>query len=179
MKTESEAMGVAANQFEDLHVYQRARELTNAVYKLTRSQGFVKDLSLADQIRRASVSVLANIAEGFERGSTTEFVQFLYIAKGSSGEVRAHLQIALDQAYITAQEQEPLVVLARRISGMISNLIAHLQTSKYRGEKFRRPERLAQEKVAKWMKIGRSAQQRNLQAQQEHFRQQQLRPSNT
>lgn len=85
----------AARSFEELHVYQRARDLANAVYAITRTGPFARDFGLADQIRRAAVSVMPNIAEGFERGTSTEFIQFLYIAKGSCGEVRAQLQLAL------------------------------------------------------------------------------------
>lgn len=102
---------------------------------------FARDVGLANQIRRAAVSILSNVAEGFERGSTIEFIQFLYIAKGSCGEVRAQLQIAADQQYIAANHHEQLRDLARRISGMISNFIAHLQQSDYRGEKTNRPHR--------------------------------------
>jgi four helix bundle protein len=133
----------AAESFEDLHVYQRARELTNAVYELSRKGDFARDRGLADQIRRASVSIMSNIAEGFERGSRSEFVQFLYIAKGSSGEVRAQLAVARDQCYITPPDHERLHDLARRVSGMTSNLIAHVQGSDYRGGKFTRPHRQA------------------------------------
>lgn len=89
--------GNAAESFEELHIYQRARELTNSIYALTRSEIFARDRGLVDQIRRAAVSIMSNIAEGFERGATTEFIQFLYIAKGSCGEVRAQLRIAKDQ----------------------------------------------------------------------------------
>lgn len=137
--------GKAAESFEELHVYQRARELTNAVYALTRAGPFARDPGLADQIRRAAVSILSNIIEGFERGAKTEFIQFLYIAKGSCGEVRAQLQIAIDQQYVSADDHARLVDLARRISGMLSNFIAHLQGSDYRGEKVSRPRRLAAE----------------------------------
>ncbi len=135
--------GNAAETFEELHIYQRARELTNAVYELTRDAAFSRDHGLVDQIRRASVSILSNIAEGFERGAVAEFVQFLYIAKGSCGEVRAQLQIAADQNYIGAADRDRLTDLCRRISGMISNFIAHLQGSGYPGEKTSRPRRLA------------------------------------
>ena len=74
--------GKAAERFEEFHIYQRARELTNAIYELTRTPGFAPDRGLVDQIRRAGVFILSNIAEGFERGSTTEFIQSLYVAKG-------------------------------------------------------------------------------------------------
>lgn len=135
--------GGAAERFEDLHVYQRARELTNAIYRLTRAGTFARDFGLVDQIRRAAVSIMSNIAEGFERGSTTELIQYLYIAKGSCGEVRAQLAIACDQGYVARSDYDSLHDLARRVSGMLSNFIAHLQGSNYRGEKFARPARLA------------------------------------
>lgn len=140
--------GNAAETFEELHIYQRARELTNVVYTLTREGAFSRDFGLVDQIRRASVSVMSNIAEGFERGATTEFIQFLFIAKGSCGEVRAQLQIACDQQYIRPDDHARLTDLCRRISGMISNFIGHLQESTYRGEKFTRPKRQAVEAAA-------------------------------
>jgi four helix bundle protein len=131
-----------ARQFEDLHIYQRARELTNAVYTQTRENNFQRDFGLVDQIRRAAVSIMSNVAEGFERGTKTEFIQFLYIAKGSCGEVRAQLQIASDQKYLSKTIYEQLYNLCKLISGMISNFIAHLQTSNYQGEKSERPKRL-------------------------------------
>jgi four helix bundle protein len=136
----------AAQSFEDLHIHQRARELTNAVYTITRGKDFARDFGLVDQILRAAVSILSNIAEGFERGSKTEFIQFLYIAKGSCGEVRAQLQIALDQNYLNHKEYQRLYDLCKLTSGMISNFIGHLQKTDYNGEKLSRPKRLALEK---------------------------------
>jgi four helix bundle protein len=138
-------MGKAAETFEDLHIYQRARELANAIYTITKDSNFARDFGLVDQIRRAAVSVLSNIAEGFERGSKTEFIQFLYIAKGSCGEVRAQLQISQDQRYLRDNEYQRLYDLCKRISGMISNFIAHLQKTDYQGEKVSRPKRLLQQ----------------------------------
>lgn len=143
VKAEKGGVGRAAEGFEDLHVYQRARELTNAIYRRTREGRFARDLGLAEQIRRASVSIMSNVAEGFERGATKEFIQFLYIAKGSCGEVRAQLAIAGDQGYISQADYDGLHDLSRRVSGMLSNLIAHLQRSSYRGEKHDCPSRLA------------------------------------
>jgi four helix bundle protein len=160
--------GGAAKTFEELHIYQRARELTNAVYSLTREGAFSADRGLVDQIRRAAVSVMSNVAEGFERGTTTEFVQFLYIAKGSCGEVRAQLQIAHDQKYVGAAESERLQELSRRTSGMISNFIAHLQGSDYRGEKTARPQRQVGESRERQREALRAAQLANMQLAANH-----------
>ena len=85
---------------------------------------------------------MSNIAEGYERGSTTEFIQFLYIAKGSCGEVRAQLCIARDQGYLKAEEYDRLKRLASKIGGMTSNFINHLQGTRYKGEKYARPKRM-------------------------------------
>ena len=87
-----------------------------------------------------------NIAEGFERRGDKEFKHFLFIAKGSCGEVRAQIQIACDQKYISASDYDSLYNLSRQISGMISNFIAHLQKTDYQGEKICRPKRLLQQK---------------------------------
>jgi four helix bundle protein len=155
--------GNAAQTFEELLIYQRARELTNAIYRACRGESFHHDSGLVDQIRRASVSIMSNIAEGFERGSKTEFLQFLFIAKGSCGEVRAQLQVAADQQYISSHEHSTLNDLCRRTSGMISNFIAHLQASQYQGEKFARPTRISQQASEKRRDELRAAQLTNIQ----------------
>ncbi|MBN2578238.1 MAG: four helix bundle protein [Pirellulales bacterium] len=165
--------GKAAEAFEELHIYQRARELTNAVYRLTRIGAFAGDRGLVDQIRRAAVSIMSNVAEGFERGSTVEFVQFLYIAKGSCGEVRAQLQIARDQEYLPEKEHSHLQGLCRRIGGMISNFIAHLQNSDYRGEKTTRPQRRTVAAQQKRMDALRAAQLTNINAAKERAKHEQ------
>ena len=89
-------MSDKVRNFEDLAVYQKARVLVREVYQITREESFARDVGLCDQIRRAAVSVVSNIAEGYERGSNTELIQYLYIAKGSCGEVRAQFMIACD-----------------------------------------------------------------------------------
>ena len=122
--------------FEELPVWQKSRELVNYVYKLTRRDAFSRDFSLVDQIRRASASVMSNIAEGFERGSNTEFIQFLFIAKGSAGETRTQLYIARDQGYITEDEFRQGEVLCRDVSGQLSGFIDYLKGSRLKGEKF-------------------------------------------
>ena len=110
--------------------------MVNAVYGLTRKAEFSRDFSLVDQIRRASASVMSNIAEGFERGSNTEFIQYLYIAKGSAGETRTQLYIAMDQGYISKEEFRSAEALSRDVSGQISGFIDYLKGSRLKGEKF-------------------------------------------
>ena len=86
--------------FEEIEAWKKSRELVRAIYQATSLGAFSTDYGLRDQIRRASVSIMSNIAEGFEREGTKEFVQFLSIAKASAGEVRSQLYVALDQGYI-------------------------------------------------------------------------------
>ena len=106
-------------RFEDVLGWQRARELAREIYRASASGAFAKDYALRDQIRRASVSVLSNISEGFERGSDREFAQFLNIAKGSVGEVRCQLYIALDQGYLPEAQFRDLSNKAAEISRQI------------------------------------------------------------
>jgi four helix bundle protein len=127
-------------QFEDLEVWRDARRLTQAIYRLTKAEKFSKDFALRDQIQRATISIMSNIAEGFERGGNQEFCQFLYIAKGSCGEVRSQLYIALDQSYVSRNELDQLTDSYKRLSSMISNFIAYLKNSGMKGEKFKKPE---------------------------------------
>jgi four helix bundle protein len=127
---------MAVKNFEDLNVWQQARQLTQEVYRLTKTENVLKDFGLQDQIRRAAVSVMSNIAEGFERGGNQEFLQFLYVAKGSCGEVRSQLYVALDQGYATENETDKLLQAFKRLSGSIRNLITYLRKSQMKGEKF-------------------------------------------
>jgi four helix bundle protein len=91
-------------QFEDILSWQKARDLTREIYTATRKDEFSKDFALKDQIRRAAISITSNIAEGFERDGSREFVQFLSHAKGSCGEVRSQLYLALDAGYLKEDE---------------------------------------------------------------------------
>jgi four helix bundle protein len=91
-------------RYEDIQGWQRARELTKFIYAITKQEAFARDFSLKDQIRRAAVSVMSNIAEGFERGGRAEFIQFLSIAKSSAAEVQSQLYVALDQEYIMPEQ---------------------------------------------------------------------------
>jgi four helix bundle protein len=114
-------------RFEDIQAWQKARDLVNAVYALTRKPGFDQDRSLKDQIRRATISIVANIAEGYERRSDKEFSQFLYTARGSAGEVRSSLYVAQDQGYITNEEFTRVRTLAEEISKALFGFIRYLQ----------------------------------------------------
>lgn len=124
------------NTFEDIQAWQKARELTRAIYKVSSADSFNKDFGLKDQIRRASVSVLSNIAEGFERNGSKEFLHFLSIAKGSAGEVRAQLYIAFDLEYISKTEFDDLSKLATDTSKMIGGFMTYLKNSDLKGAKF-------------------------------------------
>jgi four helix bundle protein len=118
-----------AHGFEDLKVWRAARELVGSIYLLTSNQGFFKDAALRDQLRRAAVSSMANITEGFERGSKREFVRFLYMARGSAGEVRSHLYVAKDLDYITTPEFERVERQAVGLSKGVFRFIQHLESS--------------------------------------------------
>jgi four helix bundle protein len=124
-------------KFEDLKAWQSARELTKVVYGITARPDFSRDFGLRDQIRRAAVSVLSNIAEGFERDGNKEFLQFLHIAKGSCGEVRAQLYVALDQTYIDDEQFQQAHAKATEISRMIAGLIKYLNQTEIKGMKYK------------------------------------------
>lgn len=109
-----------AKQFEDLKVWQDARQLVGTIYSTSKQRAFNSDFALRDQIRRAAVSTMSNIAEGFERGTRKEFIQFLNIAKGSNGEVRSQLYVALDQKYVSETEfgalRDSAILLSKKLS---------------------------------------------------------------
>jgi four helix bundle protein len=99
-----ENMTKKIERFEDFIAWQKARELTREIYKVTNLDRCARDFGMKDQIRRSAVSIMSNIAEGFERGRASEFHQFLSIAKGSCAEVRSELYVALDAEYLTQQQ---------------------------------------------------------------------------
>ncbi len=107
--------------FEDLFIWQKAVELAKEIYIITEKKGLKNDFGLKEQLRRAVVSISANIAEGFERRSRKEYLNFLNISKGSSGEVRSLLYISLQIGYIDELEHKLLREKARFISGSIAN----------------------------------------------------------
>ena len=131
---------MAVKLFEDLEIWKEARRLTQRIYQLTKNENFSKDFALRDQIRRAAVSIMSNIAEGFERGGNQEFLQFLYVAKASCGEVRSQVYVALDQSYVASGEVDELTNSFKRLSSMISNFITYLRKSGMKGEKFRKSQ---------------------------------------
>ena len=113
---------MSVGRFEDLIAWQKARELTKAIYLVTSEGLFSKDYGLRDQIRRAVVSIMSNISEGFERGRINEFHQFLVIAKASCAEVRSQLYVALDVCYITESKFQELNQQAIEVSRIIGGL---------------------------------------------------------
>ena len=120
---------VTVSTFEDLESWKFARKLVREVYEVTSSHPFARDFGLRDQLRRAAVSVMANIAEGFESRTDGLFIEYLGRAKGSAGEVRAHLYVALDAGFISRDQfcrmSDHTQQASRCISGLMSYLKAH------------------------------------------------------
>jgi len=127
---------VKVKNFEDLEIWKDARMLIRIIYRITREPKFSKDFALRDQIQRAGVSIMSNIAEGFERGGNQELIHFLYIAKASCGEVRSQLYVAVDQSYLTQKDCDELTISFKRLSIMINNLIDYLKRSGIKGTKY-------------------------------------------
>ena len=113
-------------RFEDLRVWNEAKSLAGLVYKTFRQS---RDFGFKDQIQRASVSIMNNIAEGFERGSDTDFIRFLYIAKSSAGELRSMLYLAKELEYVDPKTADDLLKHAMLISGSLSNFIRYLKNN--------------------------------------------------
>lgn len=124
-------------RFEDLEAWKIAREITKDVYRICKNDLFARDYGLRDQICRASVSIMSNIAEGFERDGGKEFINFLSIAKGSAGEVRSQLYAALDQNYISENEFNHIYNKTVQNSRVIAGLINYLKQSGVKGIKFK------------------------------------------
>jgi len=114
------------NRFEELETWKLSRDLVRKIYKVTNEGLFKKDFAFRDQIRRAGLSVMSNIAEGFERKSKNELIQFLFISKGSCGEVRSQLYVARDLNYISDEQFNELFNLSETVSRTISAFIKYL-----------------------------------------------------
>ena len=119
-------------RFEDLIAWQKARELTREIYLASRGGTFARDFGLRDQIQRASVSIMSNLVEGFERGKRTEFHQFACIAKGSCGEVRSDLYVALDAGHLDDRTFDGLYVRAEEVSRILGGLRVALEQGRGR-----------------------------------------------
>lgn len=121
-------MGI--ERFEDIEAWKAARELSQEVYKITAQGQFTRDHGLRDQIQRAAVSIMANIAEGFDGRSNREFIQFLGYAFRSATEVQSHLYVALDQGYIDEEQFDELYHQALRVKKLINGFIRYLKGAK-------------------------------------------------
>ena len=117
-----------AKRFEDLEVWQRAKDLTNLIYKYSAEGSFSREFGLRDQMRRASVSIMSNIAEGFEGQTQAMFIKYLGYAKGSAGELRAQLYIARDQGYITEEDFTTMFSTTEICSRQLTRLIQYLES---------------------------------------------------
>jgi len=114
-------------RFEDIQAWQNARKITDEIYRVTRKDKFKKDYPLRDQIRRASISIMSNISEGFSRETDKEFIRFLTISKASASEVQSQLYIALDQNYIDKKTFDELYEMLDHCSRQTANLILYLK----------------------------------------------------
>ncbi len=124
--------------FEEIHAWQTAREMTKMIYSLTNVPGFNRDFELRNQIRRAAISVMSNIAEGFESRTDVQFTNYLGMARASAGEVRAQLYIALDQSYINEERFKEIYGLAEKCARQIAKFISYLEANP-------RPRRVGEE----------------------------------
>ena len=127
----------AVRDFEELAIFQKARDLSKNIYPITQRGEFKYDTRFVQQIRAAAGSIMDNIAEGFERTGNKEFLNFLYIAKGSCGEVRSQLIRANDLGYMTKEEYDELYTECRKLSAGIMNFIKEIRTSEFAGAKFK------------------------------------------
>jgi four helix bundle protein len=123
--------------FEDLSIWNKARDLYGLIFSITSIDPFAKDFRFKDQIRAASASVMDNIAEGFEREGNKEFIQFLYIAKGSCGETRSQVYRAFDNNYISEGQFYVLLEKTRNLSVEIASFIKYLKNSGKSGNKYK------------------------------------------
>ena len=128
------------NNFEDLSIWQKSRDICQRVFKFTEAQPSAKDFTFKDQIRRSSGSIMDNIAEGFGRQGSKEFIQFLSIAQGSCAEVQSQLYRALDQKYIIEKDFNEIFEMTKRVQAGIIQLSKYLKSTSFKGTKFSNPE---------------------------------------
>ncbi len=151
-------------RFEDLLCWQKSRILTREVYVALKD---CRDYGFKDQIQRAVVSILSNIAEGFERGTQAEFINFLYIAKGSAGEVRAQLYVALDVGYLNIEKFKYLNSLVVECSRLLQSFADSVKGSGWRGQQFKRVSRGDELDVL----LRKNLKESNPELYEKHFRQ--------
>src|SRR5712692_2579866 len=131
------------HRFEEIEAWQTARALTKIVYEFTASGSFARDFGLRDQMRRASVSIMSNIAEGFESRTSALFLEFLARAKGSAGELRAQFYVAQDAGYLTSAQHQGLQDQCEKCSSQISRFMAYLRTNAQNHSGAEAPQRSA------------------------------------
>ena len=127
MSQESRDIMTRIERFEDIRAWQKARELVKSIYQITGKEDFARDYSLKDQIRRASISVMSNIAEGFSRQTDREFVQFLHVAKGSASEMQSQLYLACDLEYISQATFKESYELSEETIRLVSGFVRYLK----------------------------------------------------
>ena len=116
--------------FEEIDVWKEGCRLVDKIYQATSQEKFSKDWGLKDQIRRSAVSIPSNIAEGFERDTKKEFIRYLYIAKGSAGELRTQLYLSFTLGYLSKDYFDEMICDVKKISGMLANLIKVLKVKR-------------------------------------------------
>ena len=114
-------------KFEDIDAWREARKLVNMIYDVSNNGNFSNDYGLRDQIRRASISAMSNISEGFDRETNKEFIQFLIIARASVSEVKSHMYVALDRKYLSIEEFDSIYNQANTVINLINGFIRYLQ----------------------------------------------------
>lgn len=127
-------------KFENLPCWELARKLTQRFYSFTMSGHLSKDFSLRDQMRKSVISIMSNIAEGFDRNGNREFIQFCYIAKASAAEFRSQLYAAHDIGYINEMDFLELRSMAEEVSLSIGGLLKYLKNTNFKGSKFQEGE---------------------------------------
>jgi len=128
----------AFKKFEEIHAWEKGRSITNHIFQVIQNSELRKNFALKDQLIRCSISITANIAEGFERNSNKEFCYFLAIAKGSTGELRSFLYVLLDNQFITKSDFEKLYQESQEIFAMLSKLIRYLSNSNFKGPRHKK-----------------------------------------
>lgn len=119
---------MAIRRFEDIQAWQAARALATIVYDLSGTVGFSRDFGLRDQARRAAVSMMANVAEGFDSRSNGEFIQFLYYALRSASELQSHFYVAMDQGYVSDSQFARVYEDASKVKSMVFGFIEYLRS---------------------------------------------------